>query len=129
MTGNFFEIEKSRQITEILERCLRESIARCVYLIDKAGQIISANGEMRDIDGTALAALTAGNVAATDELARTIGEKEFSLIFHEGLKDHIHISIVAQRLILIVVFDKTSSIGLVRLRVKKACEELAKSMQ
>jgi hypothetical protein len=68
--------------------------------------------------------LTAGNVAATDGLAKLIGEKEFSILFHEGEKDNIHISIVAQRVILVVIFDERSSLGLVRLRVKKASQEL-----
>ena len=63
-------------------------------------------------------------MAATDGLARLIGEKEFSILFHEGEKDNIHISIVAQRVILVVIFDERSSLGLVRLRVKKASGEL-----
>ena len=62
--------------------------------------------------------------SATDGLAKLIGEKEFSILFHEGEKDNIHISIVAQRVILVVIFDTRSSLGLVRLRVKKASQEL-----
>ena len=77
---------------------------------------------MRGVDATSLASLTAGNVAATDGLAKLIGEKEFSILFHEGEKDNIHISLVAQRVILVVIFDEKSSLGLVRLRVKKASQ-------
>ena len=87
-------------------------------------QQIAAQGEIENLDTTSLASLTAGNVAATDGLARLIGEKEFSILFHEGEKDNIHISIVAQRVILVVIFDERSSLGLVRLRVKKASQEL-----
>ena len=79
---------------------------------------------IENLDTTSLASLTAGNVAATDGLAKLIGEKEFSILFHEGEKDNIHISIVAQRVILVVIFDERSSLGLVRLRVKKASQEL-----
>jgi hypothetical protein len=68
-------------------------------------------------------------VAATDGLARLIGEKEFSILFHEGEKDNIHISIVGQRVILVVIFDDRSSLGLVRLRVRKASMELEKVFQ
>ena len=71
------------------------------------------------VDTTSLASLTAGNVAATDGLAKLIGEKEFSILFHEGEKDNIHISLVAQRVILVVIFDERSSLGLVRLRVQE----------
>jgi len=79
---------------------------------------------MQGVDATSLASLTAGNVAATDGLAKLIGEKEFSILFHEGERDNIHISLVAQRVILVVIFDERSSLGLVRLRVRKATEEL-----
>ena len=60
--------------------------------------------------------------AASDAFER---EKEFSILFHEGERDNIHISIVAQRVILVVIFDERSSLGLVRLRVKKASQELS----
>jgi hypothetical protein len=65
-------------------------------------------------------------VAATDGLAKLIGEREFSVLFHEGQQDHIHISIVAKRAILVVIFDDRSSLGLVRLRVKRANADLEK---
>ena len=81
-------------------------------------------GISSNLDTTSLASLTAGNVAATDGLARLIGEKEFSVLFHEGERDNIHISIVGKRVILVVIFDERSSLGLVRLRVKKASTEL-----
>lgn len=117
------------EITSILEKLLREANAKCVYLVDKDGQLISASGDTKDIDSTSLASLTAGNIAATGGLAKLIGEKEFSILFHEGERDNIHISVVGQRVILVIIFDRRSSIGLVRLRVKKACEELNKSLQ
>jgi len=78
------------------------------------------------MDTTSLASLTAGNIAATGGLAKLIGEKEFSILFHEGEKDNLHISIVGGRVILVVIFDQRSSLGLVRLRVKKASDELGR---
>ncbi len=97
-----------------------------MFLIDKNGQQIAAAGEIEQFDTTSLASLTAGNVAATDGLAKLIGEREFSVLFHEGQQDHIHISIVAKRAILVVIFDDRSSLGLVRLRVKRASADLEK---
>ena len=75
---------------------------------------------------TSLSSLFAGNVAATGGIAKLLAEKEFSGQFHEGEKTNIHLSLVAQRAILVVLFDTRSSLGLVRLRVKKASEELTK---
>ena len=116
--------EEFRLIAGICDRLTRDANAKVVFLVDKNGQLIASSGQAQNLDTTSLASLTAGNVAATDGLARLIGEKEFSILFHEGEKDNIHISIVAQRVILVVIFDERSSLGLVRLRVKKASEEL-----
>ncbi len=118
--------EEFHKIREALLRLRQDANANVVFLVDKNGQQIAAVGDINTLDTTSLASLTAGNVAATDGLARLIGEKEFSILFHEGEKDNIHISIVAQRVILVVIFDERSSLGLVRLRVRRATSELEK---
>ncbi|MRR55920.1 MAG: roadblock/LC7 domain-containing protein [Deltaproteobacteria bacterium] len=114
-----------KQLNFILEKLLKEANAKVIFLVDKNGQLISGVGETERFDTTSLASLTAGNIAATGGLAKLIGEKEFSILFHEGEKDNLHISIVGSRVILVVLFDSRSSLGLVRLRVKKASEELS----
>jgi predicted regulator of Ras-like GTPase activity (Roadblock/LC7/MglB family) len=121
--------EEYQQIKDILHRLQVDSNSKIVFLVDKNGQQIASMGDMRGVDATSLASLTAGNVAATDGLAKLIGEKEFSILFHEGERDNIHISLVAQRVILVVIFDEKSSLGLVRLRVKKASQELERTFE
>ena len=111
--------EEFMQINWVIEKLLREANSKVIFLVDKNGQLISGVGETERFDTTSLASLTAGNIAATGGLAKLIGEKEFSILFHEGEKDNLHISIVAGRVILVVLFDARSSLGLVRLRVKK----------
>jgi predicted regulator of Ras-like GTPase activity (Roadblock/LC7/MglB family) len=118
--------EEFKHLEEALRRLRQEANAKAVFLIDKNGQQIASAGEIDQFDVTSLASLTAGNVAATDGLAKLIGEREFSVLFHEGQQDHIHISIVAKRAILVVIFDDRSSLGLVRLRVKRASVDLEK---
>src|SRR5256712_8229075 len=117
--------EEFVRIREVISRLRTECNAKVVFLVDKNGQQIGATGELNSIDTTALASLAAGNVAATDSLARLIGEKEFSVLFHEGERDNLHISVVGGRVILVVIFDERSSLGLVRLRVKKGSAEPA----
>lgn len=117
--------EEFQEVNKVLERLLKESNAKVIFLVDKDGQLISGVGEVERFDTTSLASLTAGNIAATGGLAKLIGEKEFSILFHEGEKDNLHISIVGGRVILVVLFDSNSSLGLVRLRVKKSSEELS----
>lgn len=116
--------EEFHQISQVIDALLKSSNARVIFLVDKNGQLIANSGEVDNIDTTSLASLTAGNVAATGGLAKLLGENEFSQLFHEGERDNLHISIVGNRIILVVIFDERSSLGLVRLRVKRSGEEL-----
>ncbi len=112
------------RVMEVINRLYTDTSARLVVLVDKNGQQIVAKGDTDEFDTTSLASLTAGNVAATDGLAQLLGEREFTILFHEGQRDNIHISVVAQRIILVVIFDDNSSLGLVRLRVRRANGQL-----
>jgi predicted regulator of Ras-like GTPase activity (Roadblock/LC7/MglB family) len=123
LEGDFARFE------QLLEKLGRDSNAKLVFLLDKNGQQIASAGNLDGIDPTSLASLTAGNVAATDGLAQLIGEKEFSILFHEGEHDNLHINVVGGRAILLVMFDERSSLGLVRLRVKKATSDLTTVME
>src|SRR5512145_1075993 len=118
--------EEFSKIDAELRKLHQQANATVVFLVDKNGQLIASAGETHGIDTTSLASLTAGNIAATGGIARLLGEKEFSILFHEGEKDNIHISLIGQRVILVVIFDSRSSLGLVRLRVKKSSEALVK---
>ena len=117
--------EEYQRIHEAVSRLRKDANALSVYMIEKSGQPIASVGEIEDIDATALASLAAGNVAATEGLARLVGEKEFYSLFHEGERQNILITLVGGRAILLVIFNETSSLGLVRLRVRKATSELA----
>ena len=116
--------EEFQQIKEVIGRLKADAQAKVVFIVDKNGQQIAAQGDLESLDTTSLASLTAGNVAATDALAKLIGEKEFPVLFHEGEKDNVYIAIVDQRVILVIIFDERSSLGLVRLRVRKATQDL-----
>ena len=118
--------EEAQLIQTICDRLAKDSQARAVLCIDKNGQAFAQSGDTATLDVTSLSSLTAGNVAATGGIASLLSEKEFTGQFHEGEKTNVHISIVAQRVILVVLFDERSSLGLVRLRVRKASDELTK---
>jgi len=118
--------EEFNLIKQVISKLRIDANAKVVFLVDKNGQLIASSGAAQNLDTTSLASLTAGNVAAMGGLAKLIGEKEFPNQFHEGEKESLHMSIVGGRVVLVVIFDAKSSLGLVRLRVKKAGEELAK---
>ena len=112
------------QLGHILNKLRLESFSRVVFLVDKNGQQIAVHGDVGNIDTTSLASLAAGNVAATGGMALLIGEKEFPTLSHEGERESIHICIIG-RVLLVVIFDERSSLGLVKLRVKQASRDLS----
>ena len=116
--------EELHQINAICEVLHRDSNAKAVLVINKDGAAMVQAGETEQLDVTSLSSLTAGNVAATGAIASLLSEKEFAGQFHEGEKTNVHISIIGQRVIMVVLFDERSSLGLVRLRVRKATAEL-----
>jgi predicted regulator of Ras-like GTPase activity (Roadblock/LC7/MglB family) len=127
MSGNFVMFEEEQKLIQVTcDRLAKDANALAVLVIDKNGQEIARSGKTEHLDVTSLSSLFAGNVAATGGIAKLLAEKEFSGQFHEGEKTNVHISLVAQRAILVVLFDGRSSLGLVRLRVKKASEELTR---
>lgn len=116
--------EELKQIQVIAHRLHHDSRARTILLIDKNGQLVADAGESSSLDTTSLSSLVAGNVAATGGIAQLLREDEFTAQFHEGKGMSIHMSLVGRRIILVVLFDKNTTQGLVRLRVKKAQDEL-----
>ncbi len=116
--------DEFHRIQGSIEQLVRAANARVVFVVDKNGQLIAAGGEVDQLDTTSLASLTAGNIAATGGIAKLLRENEFATQFHEGKNAHIHIQLVSHRVILVVIFDSKSSLGLVRLRVRKTTEEL-----
>ena len=112
------------RFVSVIEQIGQEANARVIFLLDKAGQQIATCGDAGTIDPTALASLAAGNVAATEGVAQIVGEEVFSTLYHEGKKDSVHINVVGERVILLVIFDQRSSVGLVRLRVQQHIPQL-----
>jgi predicted regulator of Ras-like GTPase activity (Roadblock/LC7/MglB family) len=121
-----FTEDDAAAITESLRRFLADANARCALLVDRAGQLVATAGEPPQFDPTALATLTAADYSANDQLARLIGETEFSSLVHRGDRDSMYLADVARQIILVVIFDGRTTEGLVRLKAKGAVEELAR---
>jgi predicted regulator of Ras-like GTPase activity (Roadblock/LC7/MglB family) len=111
-------------ITYSLQRFLADTNSRSALLVDRAGQLVATVGEQPKFDATAFATLTAADFSANDQLARLVGETDFSTLFHQGEKESLYLADVARRLILVVLFDNRTTLGLVRLRMKQAVQEL-----
>lgn len=118
--------EDHRRIMEHLDVLLKESNSRCAMLVDRTGQLLANAGERLSFDPTAFASLTAADFSANDQLAKMIGEPEFASLFHQGEKESMYLADVARRVILVVLFDQRTTVGMVRLRVKQTVIDLSK---
>ena len=112
-------------INSVLEDLLKSSNTRSGLLIDRTGQLISNVGTPPDFDVVAFASLCAADFEANNQLAQLIGEKDFSTLYHQGIDQSMYLARIARDVILVVLFDKSTTLGLVRLRVKRAVEELS----
>ncbi|HJQ09947.1 MAG TPA: roadblock/LC7 domain-containing protein [Gemmatimonadaceae bacterium] len=110
-------------ITESLRRFLGETKSLCALLVDRSGQLVTTVGDAPGLDTTAFATLTAADYSANDQLAKLVGETDFSSLFHQGEKS-IYVADIARRLLLVTIFDSRTTVGLVRLRMKDEIEEL-----
>lgn len=124
-----FREEDFKAMTELLSGLLRETNVRSLLLVDRAGQIVANVGEAPQFDTQAFASLTAADFSANDQLAKMIGEHEFASLFHQGEKESMYLADVARRVILVALFDSRTTLGLVRLRVRSAVEELTRMFE
>lgn len=114
------------KISNVLDsELLRGAGADCTLLVDRGGNLIATRGDPANLDVVALAALSAANFGATAELAKLIGEDDFSLLFHKGKNENMHFTSVGGGFILITLFGKDVALGVIRLKTSKVAEELA----
>jgi len=118
-----------RAIKENIEKLLQQSDAKAVMLVDRDGNLITNAGETEKIDMEAFATLAAADFAATSQLAEIIGEQQFRTLYHQGERDHLYFQVIARNIIIAVIFDQRTTLGLVRVRVKHASENLARILE
>jgi predicted regulator of Ras-like GTPase activity (Roadblock/LC7/MglB family) len=113
-----------RAIEAVLKELLKLSGAKCALLVDKEGHMVLRVGSVRTFDTDTISALVAGSFAATREMARILGEEEFSVMFHQGQRDNIQLNLIGDRTILTVIFDDQTTVGMVRLYASEATRKL-----
>jgi predicted regulator of Ras-like GTPase activity (Roadblock/LC7/MglB family) len=114
------------QINRIIDKLLELSQAKYVLMVDTEGHMITKRGTTpAAIDEETVSALVAGSFAATKEMARLLGEEEFSVLFHQGERDSIQLTLVGNRVLLAIVFDDHTTIGMVRLYAQQTAKKLA----
>jgi len=108
------------QIQGVLRHFLAESSAADALLIDRGGQLLAEGGVNASLDTVSLSALAAGAFSSTAAMARLLGEPEFTMLFHEGIRENIHVTAVDEHAILLATFDERTTVGMVRLFAKDA---------
>lgn len=114
-----------KKINYFLDKVVSSSLAHSVLLIDRSGQLIAQYGDTMDIDILSLSALTAANFGATAEIAKMLGEEEFTLLFHKGKSENVYFTAIGEHVIMVTLFDDKTSLGLIRLRINQIIDELS----
>ena len=115
----------NEKINLCLNQMVSSSRAHSVLLIDRSGQLIAHHGNTPEIDILSLSALTAANFGATAEIARILGEEEFTLLFHKGKSENVYFSTIGEDVIMVTLFNDNTSLGLIRLQINKIIDELS----
>ncbi len=111
--------EEAARIDRILADFLAESSATEALLIDRGGQLLASSGKS-SFDTVSIGALAAGAFSSTSAIASLLGETEFSVLFHQGVRESIHVSTVDDQTILLAIFGERTTVGMVRLFAKEA---------
>jgi len=129
LTSLVVSVNETTNIEETLDRLVAETGANYSMLLDKSGQVIAWSGDTDRQDITALGALLAGTFASSREVARLLKEKDFRVLFQQGVRENIFTELITEQWMLVVMFDKRTHIGLVKVLSKRATDELANILE
>jgi predicted regulator of Ras-like GTPase activity (Roadblock/LC7/MglB family) len=125
LTSQIVPSEETARIEECMARLVEDTGGNYALLLDKSGQVIASQGDGNRQDITALGALIAGTFASSREVAKLLREKDFRMLFQQGVRENIFIALIEEQWILTIIFNKGTHIGLVKVLAKKATDELA----
>lgn len=125
MTGiGMLSVEDQMAIESHIKDFLTKSESQWGALVDRGGNLFAENGDIGAVDLMIMCALAAGSFAATKELAKRLGEGEFTALYHEGAGMSILMTSLHFDCLLITVFTGKTNIGLVRFYAQQAATTL-----
>ena len=116
-------------ISTALNKLMNDTNATSVMLLDKSGQVIASQGTGVRRNATSLGALLAGAFSSSRHIAELLGETDFRTIFQQGLHENIYTTMIGEQWLLVIVFDKLTHIGLVKVLSKKASDEMGRILE
>lgn len=118
------------KIADVMRELVVSTRSDFAMFCDVNGNPITHFGKNITLELSGLAALAAGDFAATREIARVIGEKEgFKFIFQEGERRNIYLCNVGFNFLLVIIFDKAVALGLIRIFANKTVENLKQVLE
>ena len=118
--------EEYTLIKEILKSLKTNTRSEIAFITDSEGHCIASTGEMEDSHLNSISSLIAGSMAAVNGIGQMLNVSTFTTVLTESADKNLHISLINDRTMLIVIFDNSSNLGIIRFRVKSAIQELEK---
>ena len=116
-------------ISTVIAKLMNDTNATSALLLDKSGQVVTTQGANTKRNATMLGALLAGVFSSSREVAKLLDEKDFRNIFQQGVQENIYTSMIEEQWLLVIIFDRLTHIGLVKVLSKKASEELLRILE
>ena len=113
-------------INDILNKLKKNTKAEIAFVTDLEGHCIASTSGADEASLNSISSLIAGSVSAVNAIAQMLGIEKFWNILTESVKKNLYISLINDKVMLVVLFDKSSNLGLIRLRVKKSTVYLEK---
>jgi predicted regulator of Ras-like GTPase activity (Roadblock/LC7/MglB family) len=117
--------EDLQRMDRLLGSFVQETGVHCAVLVDRAGRRLTTAGETGELDGVAFASLAAADFSASGELATLLGEEEFTALYHHGAERSMYLTTVGGPAILATLFDRTTTLGMIRLQLREITESFA----
>jgi predicted regulator of Ras-like GTPase activity (Roadblock/LC7/MglB family) len=116
------------RIHQMLGELVKDVDATAAFLVEKSGQMLATEGEIRGLDTTAIASLVSSSFASTRAVAKLIGEQEFQAMFQQGDRSSIFLYSLPTQDILVVIFSDLSKTGLVKVQAEQTAKALAEEL-
>ena len=114
------------KINALLTGFVKKSGALAAMVIDQEGHMVARQGfKIANSDPTALAALVAASFVSTRQVAKLLGEQEFTTMSQAGGQHAIHVQLIGSRTLEVAVFPISIKSGMIQVY----CKELAKELE
>ena len=125
--GGSLSSEQVQKIEQALTGYVEEAGIKTALLVDPDGHLVTKAGVTDSIDPVSFGALISANFASTQQIAGQMGEKEFDSFFVQGSEQDLYLHAVSDRAILVSIFARTTTLGMVKVFAEKTVKDLVAS--